>query len=609
MTRCVTLALFMGMGLSAVGCGGHGPAAALARPPELELEGQSKCGVQKSQDRPLIVEWPSTDRGDLEAHARESLVAVRYVGCDMEVLRRCRVPGDYRYTPFTRKEDRISIRDADELYANVPLGAVKLEGKLAKSGQLNVLMTVVGKYQSERSDFRPSDLHGDCARATHVVSGVTVGAFEFFAGADAEVGGGVSFQQVGAGARNTAARELLNRDGDPAACSAATLRDEEPPDGCGAFLRLEVVPVVRERPAAPEAATRKGAPAKVSPAPATGDERAPAPKPLARGKSPAPRHVLARPVVALARAGDRIVVVANQGGELALAEKKGGGGWSTWRTLERDAPALPPVAANHDGRMEIAITKGGAAFVSAEKLAGGGWSTWAPLPSPGGTLAGRPALQQTTRGFLGVFARDASGALQHAWQTKPGASWSRWLSLGGDMASDPVAALADDGRLVVAARSTSGDLVRLEQERSYGPWGNWSTVAEGVAGTPAIAGGSAMAARTTSGDLLLLRFEGHSARRHKLAGPRVAIDPRLARLSSGEVVVSWRTQRGAPGVALFDSSGSRWLASQPALASDVELASTHHGKVDALAIGRDGKLWHAEVTRQGLSWSVIGALP
>ncbi len=224
-------------------CSGGNAASNLAKPPEFEPEGQTKCGVTKSQARPLIVEWPSADRGDLEARVKRGLVAVHYQGCEMEVLPRCRAPGAYGYTAFTRKDDRIVMRDADELYANVPLGAARLEGKLQKVGELDVAMTVVGKYEADKATVRKDELEGDCAEATHIVSAITAGAFEFFAGAEAEAGGGATVLGAGAGAKSGSQRELLNRDGDKAACDKATPADKEPPPQCGAFLRLEVVPL------------------------------------------------------------------------------------------------------------------------------------------------------------------------------------------------------------------------------------------------------------------------------------------------------------------------------------------------------------------------------
>lgn len=224
------------------GCATGGAARQFAVAPKLEREGETKCKIAASQAEPLIVEWPSTARGKLEALSKQGLVAVRYSGCEMEVLAACRVTGSYGYTPITAKHDRVSVHDADELYSKIPLGAANLEGTLQRAGQLDVSMTIVGRFASDRVEF--NELAGpDCGRATHVVSALTMGAFEFSAGADASVGGSASLLNAGGGAKSHSSRELLNSDGNEASCSAATSGDAKPPDGCGGIVRIEVIPI------------------------------------------------------------------------------------------------------------------------------------------------------------------------------------------------------------------------------------------------------------------------------------------------------------------------------------------------------------------------------
>ena len=225
------------------GCGAFAPPSdpSSAKPPDFDpVGGQAKCRVSGSQKRPLIVEWSAADRAALEVLAQRGTVVVRYSGCEMEILPRCRAPGSYQYAPTTRKSEQVIIRDADELYANLPMGAVKLEGKLARSGQLNVVMNVVGQYGWDQDGLSAAQLEGECDKATHVVSGLTVGAFEFSAGGAAEAGGGVGVVGVGAGASTTHSRDTISSDGDVEACAKATREDVQPPTGCGALLRIEV---------------------------------------------------------------------------------------------------------------------------------------------------------------------------------------------------------------------------------------------------------------------------------------------------------------------------------------------------------------------------------
>jgi hypothetical protein len=225
-------------------CGGGNAASNLAKAPDYAPAGQTKCSVRKSQAEPLVVEWPPAERGRLEAAVRTGLVAVHYDGCEMQLRPYCHVKSAaYTYAPVTRKRDEVSIRDADDLYTQLPAGAARLEAKLKTAGELHVEMILVGRWESQRGAVDRAELEGDCEGATHVVNAATVGAFTFSAGAGAEVGGGATAFGAGAGASSTARREMLTQDGDDAACAKASVRDAAPPDGCGALIRIEVVPI------------------------------------------------------------------------------------------------------------------------------------------------------------------------------------------------------------------------------------------------------------------------------------------------------------------------------------------------------------------------------
>jgi hypothetical protein len=270
------------------GCGGstgQNAASQVLKTPELPTDKQTKCRVAKSQAEPLIVEWPDAARGKLESVSRRGLVAVRYEGCELSVLARCTVKstsGGYGYSPITRKQSSVTIKDADELYANMPVGAVKLESKLQSAGQLNVQMTIVGRYESPTHTVYRNDLEGDCSEATHVVAALTVGSFTFSAGSDAEVGGGVSVAGVaGGGGKSTAKRETIQHDGDETACTKSGTSDKSPPEGCGALLQIEVMPLTKGvRPAvAPVIVPPITPPPTPSPSPTLADSTLPPPPP------------------------------------------------------------------------------------------------------------------------------------------------------------------------------------------------------------------------------------------------------------------------------------------------------------------------------------------
>lgn len=229
-------------GLSLLGCQNRKNAAEhVLDDPAHELA-EARCGGTGQIVRPLIIEWPGTDRASLESRLRRGLVVVRYEGCVVEVLRDCAAPeSGYDYLGITRKNDQITIRSTDELYANMPLTAVELEAKLAKAGELNVSMALVGNYEAQRARFHISELQGRCDGATHVIAAAQVGAFAFYTGAAAEIGTELKVENVaGVGGRSTASREILNHDGDATACQSSTPSDTAPPAECGALLRLEL---------------------------------------------------------------------------------------------------------------------------------------------------------------------------------------------------------------------------------------------------------------------------------------------------------------------------------------------------------------------------------
>ena len=59
-----------------------------------------------SRTSPLVAEWPSAARGDLEVRTRKGVIAVRYAGCSLELLPQREVPERYAYNDFEVKLNR-----------------------------------------------------------------------------------------------------------------------------------------------------------------------------------------------------------------------------------------------------------------------------------------------------------------------------------------------------------------------------------------------------------------------------------------------------------------------------------------------------------------------
>jgi hypothetical protein len=106
----------------ATACGPSIPKVSQAPLPEVPSE-LARCKVSASQERPLVTEWPASEKANLESQLQRGGVVVSYSGCKMRVLSQCVAQGNYRWTRTTPATDYIEIKNEDELYAKLPLGA------------------------------------------------------------------------------------------------------------------------------------------------------------------------------------------------------------------------------------------------------------------------------------------------------------------------------------------------------------------------------------------------------------------------------------------------------------------------------------------------------
>jgi hypothetical protein len=225
------------LALAVSGCGslfGSGPTSSLPEPSG-DPTPLAKCRVAASESNPLVTEWPASEKAHLQSLAGRQAVAVEYSGCELRIIPECVLPGTYTWQRTTLATDTLEIRNADELYAKLPIGAVALEGELERSGRLAVQTTVAGQLRIE-SAIAPPPATEACRRATHVVSAISVGAFKLLSGADMQSGGGVGVAGIGAGARQSQARSVLRTAGDPDKCAAEL--EDSPNVECASPIQL-----------------------------------------------------------------------------------------------------------------------------------------------------------------------------------------------------------------------------------------------------------------------------------------------------------------------------------------------------------------------------------
>lgn len=233
--------------LPAAGCGGAAPAAESAMPngghDTAEL---ARCSVAKSQEQPLVTEWPASYKARLEALLQGGAVAVEYSGCDLKLVDRCKLSGSYAWKKTTLSTDATDIHDEDDLYAKLPLGAATLSGQLRTSGALRVETTVSGQLQLVGKAADDETSGAECARATHLVMALSVGAFKLVSGGEAQAGAGAELGRAGVGATTSRRRSVLRSAGDAETCARAT--SDEPSQECRSPIQIFLTPIRRSVP-------------------------------------------------------------------------------------------------------------------------------------------------------------------------------------------------------------------------------------------------------------------------------------------------------------------------------------------------------------------------
>jgi hypothetical protein len=189
-----------------------------AQAPGAFSDGLSKCSVSASQTSPLVTEWPASEKANLQASLAQGAVAVAYSGCSMKLVRSCKIKGRYRWQRTTIATDSFEVKSADELYAKLPLGAVRLEAELSRSGRLEMQTTVAGQMKLEPIDLDSIKSEGACDGVTHIVDALSIGAFTLRSGGALKANAGVSVSVAGAKAGTQSSEKVMRSAGDPASC-------------------------------------------------------------------------------------------------------------------------------------------------------------------------------------------------------------------------------------------------------------------------------------------------------------------------------------------------------------------------------------------------------
>jgi hypothetical protein len=180
-------ALVIGLGgFGILACSGPpnvAPALPSDGPKPGDVFGGVPCSAVRPQTEPDLMGWDPGSRANLNRLRQEGVVAVRYVsqGCnvELEVLSNCVAKGSYKYTPYAESQSK-TFKTARELFAEIPISAVRLSSKLKGNRMLRTDYELVGTASLPvGSVFKASELRGppaECGKATHVVSAVYLGS-------------------------------------------------------------------------------------------------------------------------------------------------------------------------------------------------------------------------------------------------------------------------------------------------------------------------------------------------------------------------------------------------------------------------------------------------
>lgn len=235
--------------LGALGCGGGSGVPAVSGTRESgqsSLMGETLAGKcdPKNHERPFIIEWDATDMSQFEAYASNDVVVVKYEGCGLQVLDRCRDDsvrgslGAYRPIDWTSGSlETIDIANEGELFAKLPLGSASLGGRVSAGEKFHMEYYVAGSRGATRDAVYKSDLerYSGCKGATHWVYGYNLGAFALGSATSLEGSIEGSAFGFGGGASNKKTTAADKKGGDLTKCKGDSAKEVE---GCKVPIRL-----------------------------------------------------------------------------------------------------------------------------------------------------------------------------------------------------------------------------------------------------------------------------------------------------------------------------------------------------------------------------------
>ena len=218
-----------------------------------------------------LIGWESSDdAARLEAESKQRIHLVRITETDncvrgsnrhekicekkLEILfnEDCRVTGGYNFTSVLPVHKIEQYKRLIDVYARLPLGAVKLGAAFEHNSSWNLEFTEVGMQQSSIRRIERARLHPSCP-ATHFIKDITVGAY-LLADADYTGGGGglqIKNFKIGPNVQTTSTSETNS--GNPLKCKSNPNAPE-----CRHQIRIYLEPITERIDCTPPEVATEG---------------------------------------------------------------------------------------------------------------------------------------------------------------------------------------------------------------------------------------------------------------------------------------------------------------------------------------------------------------
>jgi TPR repeat protein len=240
--------LYLGILLTLSGCLSQtyvADPAHVAVPASATTHSPAVCLAPGDSPDPFVIDWPSDRRGDLEIALKRGVVVLSLSCSSARVLPDCDAQGAYSFIGTTEREELVSLQNADEVKANLPLLAPALTAPsgvdFSHGAVVDVAIATIGRRSASRTKVSRAELKGECREATHFVRAATLGAFAMGSGPRGQSKG---VAEIFAGGASGGAS--MAKDGSLQACRTATPDAETAVAQCGAPIRLQLKAIAEE---------------------------------------------------------------------------------------------------------------------------------------------------------------------------------------------------------------------------------------------------------------------------------------------------------------------------------------------------------------------------